>query len=269
MQSRCRNMQHDLFSDELINRLAVARRVVVLTGAGVSAESDIPTFRDVGGIWSRFRPEELANVDAFLANPSLVQGWYRERKRIATEAEPNAGHHALVRFETLFDDFTLVTQNVDNLHQRAGSRKIIELHGNISRSYCIDCKLRYDGDSEHSDLPESQDAPIHCPVCKGLIRPDVVWFGEMLPARAIEQALLAALPASVCLSIGTSAVVYPAADIPLVARDAGAFVAEINIEPSAIATMLDETILGSSANVLPVLVDAVREARQSMKKYAT
>lgn len=261
-------MQNNPFSAELVDRLAVARRVVVLTGAGVSAESNIPTFRDVGGLWAKFRPEELANVNAFLANPSLVQGWYRERKRIATEAEPNAGHHALAGFEALFDDFALVTQNVDNLHQRAGSRKIIELHGNITRSYCIDCKLKHDEDDSRTVLPEGH-ASICCPACNGLIRPDVVWFGEMLPAHAIENALLAARRASVCLSIGTSAVVYPAADIPLVAREAGAYVAEINIEPSAIAAMLDESVIGSSGNVLPVLVDAVREARRSMKKYAT
>jgi NAD-dependent deacetylase len=125
--------------EKLISRLARARRVVVLTGAGISAESGVPTFRDPGGLWQKFKPEELANVEAFLRNPELVQGWYRHRRAIVRDVHPNPGHDALARLQEMVPEFTLVTQNVDNLHQRAGSRDVIELHGNITRSYCIDC----------------------------------------------------------------------------------------------------------------------------------
>ena len=260
-------MQGEPFSDELTKRLARARSVVVLTGAGISAESGIATFRDAGGIWSKFRPEELANVEAFLANPDLVQGWYRERKRIASEAQPNPGHEALVTLEAEVEDFTLITQNVDNLHRRAGSQNVVELHGNITRSYCIDCNASYEEQGEQSE--PDLNAAARCEDCGGLIRPDVVWFGELLPADAIEQAFQAARRASVCLSIGTSAVVYPAADVPLAARTNGAYVAEINVEPSAIAAMLNETVLGRSGKVLPCLADAALQARQSMNQQAS
>ena len=246
------------FSDTLVSRLARARRVAVLTGAGVSAESGIATFRDVGGMWTKFKPEELANVNAFLSNPELVQGWYAERRRIATEAEPNQGHIALARLEEMIPDFTLVTQNVDGLHARAGSKNIIELHGNITRNYCIDCNLPFD-----EDVKTEQDGRLTC-ACDGLIRPDVVWFGEMLPAGAIEEAFRVAQRADVVLSIGTSAVVYPAADVPLVARDNGAYVAEINIETSAIGHLLNETVLGPSGTVLPSLIEAVEAEKRTV-----
>ena len=248
------------YSDILVSRLAKARRVAVLTGAGVSAESGIATFRDPGGIWARFKPEELANVEAFLGNPDLVQSWYAERRRIAAEARPNPGHEALAKLESLITEFTLVTQNVDGLHARAGSENIIELHGNITRSYCIDCKLPFtemDASAGKESAEEDQKRPLTCTSCNGLIRPDVVWFGEMLPEHAIEKAFQAARRANVVLSIGTSAVVYPAADVPLVARDNGAYVAEINIETSAIGHLLNETVLGSSGTVLPALVESV------------
>lgn len=241
------------FTDTLVERLARAKRIGVLTGAGISAESGIATFRDVGGMWEKFRPEELANVNAFLSNPDLVQRWYQERRRIANEAEPNAGHLALVDLEGMVSEFTLVTQNVDNLHARAGSENILELHGNITRNYCIEC-----GALAPSDFAVVEQAPVTCTTCSGLIRPDVVWFGEMLPEGAIERAFDAARRADVFLSIGTSAVVYPAADVPLVARDNGAYVAEINIEKSAIGHMLNETVLGSSGTVLPALIAAVK-----------
>lgn len=248
-------MPEALFSDTLVQRLTQARRVAILTGAGISAESGIPTFRDAGGIWSAFRPEELASVDAFLKNPDLVQRWYQERRRVATSAQPNAGHEALVALEKLVPDFVLITQNVDDLHTRAGSKNIIELHGNITRNYCIDCTWPV----QEVD-PVAEGDPFVCTSCGGMIRPDVVWFGEMLPARAIEAAFQAAKRADVFLSIGTSAVVYPAADIPLVARDNGAYVAEINIQSSAIAHLLNETVLGPSGTVLPSLVESVRAA---------
>jgi NAD-dependent deacetylase len=234
----------------LVHRLSIAGRVVALTGAGVSAESGIPTFRDPGGLWEQFRPEELANVNAFMANPDLVQGWYRHRRTVARECAPNPAHVALRDLEDLVEDFTLVTQNVDDLHRRAGSRNILELHGNIMRGYCIAC-----------GRPEMEAA--RCPECGGLIRPDVVWFGEMLPIDTLEAASRAADRAEVFLCIGTSALVYPAAGLPLAARRAGAYVAEFNVQPSAIAGDVDEVILGPAGETLPRLVSAVREARRS------
>ncbi len=246
------------FSETLVQRLAVARRVAVLTGAGISAESGIPTFREIGGIWEKFRPEELANVDAFLKNPDLVQRWYRERRRIASAASPNAGHRALVSLEEIVPEFTLITQNVDDLHTRAGSKNIIELHGNVTRNYCIDCNKP----AREAELAP-EDKIFACSACGGLIRPDVVWFGEMLPPRAIEEAFLVARRADVFLSIGTSAVVHPAADIPLVARDNGAYVAEINIESSAIGHLINETVLGPSGTVLSSLLESVLDTRRA------
>jgi NAD-dependent deacetylase len=245
------------FSTALVERLASAERVAVLTGAGVSAESGITTFRDPGGLWQQFRPEELANFDAFIRNPALVQGWYAYRRKIALEKAPNPGHHALARMEELYDDFTLVTQNVDNLHRRAGSRHILELHGNIIRNYCVDCR-RPAADTE---IDGHDDGEVMRCLCSGPIRPDVVWFGEMLPAATLQEAAEAAGRCEVFLSIGTSAIVYPAAQIPLIAIDSGAYVAEINIEPSALAGVMSEVILGPSGVVLPALLAAVK-ARQ-------
>jgi NAD-dependent deacetylase len=244
------------FSATLVQRLSQARRVAVLTGAGISAESGVPTFRDPGGLWEQFRPEELANVRAFLHNPSLVQGWYAHRRNVAQRAAPNAGHHALVVLEARTPDFTLITQNVDGLHQRAGSRNIVELHGNLTRNYCIDCR---------TPVPEAladalaDGAPHRCNACGGYIRPDVVWFGEPLPEEALERAQAAALRAEVFLTIGTSAQVWPAAEVPLLARRWGAYVAEINLQPSALAAEVNEVVLGPAGVVLPQLLASLEE----------
>lgn len=251
-------MAHRSFSDELVARLARAQRVAVLTGAGISAESGIPTFRDPGGLWQRFKPEELANVQAFLRNPQLVQSWYAHRRSVAHDTTPNPGHIALAALEKVIPNFLLITQNVDNLHQRAGNTRLAELHGNITRSYCIDCGKQAD---EAALEPLAAGAPARCAACNGYIRPDVVWFGEMLPADAVERAYRAARQADVFLSIGTSAVVYPAARIPLVAREQGAYVAEINIEASAIAEYMDEVVLGKAGEVLPKLIEALQAER--------
>ncbi len=250
------------FTEELVERLARARRVAALTGAGVSAESGIPTFRDPGGLWQRFRPEELANVQAFLNNPELVQGWYAHRRSVALEKAPNAGHQALAALETLVPDFLLITQNVDNLHQRAGNRNVAELHGNITQSYCIDCRRTA---TEQDMQPLASGTPARCPACDGYIRPDVVWFGELLPEGVMERAGAAAQRADVFLSVGTSAVVYPAAGLPVLAREAGAYVAEVNIAASAIARHVDEVVLGKAGEVLPRLVEAVRQAIEKRK----
>jgi NAD-dependent deacetylase len=246
------------FTSELTRRLSEAEHVTVLTGAGISAESGVPTFRDEGGLWQQFKPEELANVNAFLQNPRLVQGWYAHRKAVINETRPNPGHYALVDLENLIPDFTLVTQNVDNLHRRAGSRNVVELHGNIMRSYCIRCKKEA---TEGEMAPIADGMPAVCSECGGLIRPDVVWFGEFLPEGAMAKATDAAYRSDVFLSIGTSAIVYPAAGIPGIAAGAGAYLVEINVQPSAIADSCDEVILGKAGEVLPQLVEAVRALR--------
>ena len=239
------------FSDTLVRRLRQARRVAVLTGAGVSAESGVPTFRDPEGIWERFRPEELANVEAFLANPELVQGWYAHRRAVVEDVAPNAGHRALAELEAWQTarggDFLLATQNVDGLHVRAGSEAVVELHGSLLRSYCLAC-------GAPADEAATADGPLTCRACGGLVRPDVVWFGEVLPEAALARAQEAAALADVYLSVGTSAVVYPAAGLPLLARQAGAYVAEVNPTPSDIAGRMSEQVRGTAGAVLPELV---------------
>lgn len=243
------------FSDDLVDRLADAERVAVLTGAGISAESGIPTFRDPGGMWEEFDPQELANVEAFLDNPNLVQGWYRHRRQLVEEAEPNDGHRALAELETHVADVSVITQNVDDLHNRAGSSTVIELHGNITHNYCMECERSAEAETVDAAIQEGE--PARCPDCSGLIRPDVVWFGEMLPPDAIEQANAATEQADVFLSVGTSAVVYPAARLPVVAREHGAYVAEVNPDTTGVTSDVDESVRGAAGEVLPALVDAV------------
>ncbi|MEL6615566.1 MAG: NAD-dependent deacylase, partial [Bacteroidota bacterium] len=238
-----------------------AEVVAVLTGAGISAESGVPTVRDPDGLWQRFRPEELANVEAFLGNPVLVQGWYAHRREVVERVEPNTGHVALAELERLVvargGAFHLTTQNVDGLHARAGSEHLVEVHGSLLRSYCIDCERPASGEETEAI---ARGEPAGCVGCGGLVRPDVVWFGEMLPEAAIREAEHAALSADVYLSIGTSGVVFPAAGLPLAAKATGAYVAEVNPEPSDLARGFDETVRGKAGAVLPALLDAVRRA---------
>jgi len=204
-------------SNSLESLLGRADSICVLTGAGISAESGVATFRGTDGLWAKMKPEELANFDAFMRNPELVWEWYRHRRQIVHDVRPNPGHEALVRMERVTSDFTLVTQNVDNLHRRAGSRHVLELHGNIERSYCISCGT-YADDVE---VGEEKRVPL-CTHCGGMLRPDVVWFGEMLPHEEFEEAEQAARRCQLFLCVGTSAVVYPAAGLPLIARGGGA-----------------------------------------------
>ncbi|MEM6326427.1 MAG: NAD-dependent deacylase [Bacteroidota bacterium] len=249
-----------MVSSALVQRIAEAERVAVLTGAGISAESGVPTFRDPDGLWQRFRPEELANVKAFLRNPVLVQGWYAHRRAVVETVQPNAGHRALADLESWMTarggSFHLATQNVDGLHRRAGSQAVVELHGSLVRSYCMDCERP----ASREELAGIEDGePALCPACGGLLRPDVVWFGERLPERALREAETAALGADVYLSVGTSGVVFPAAGLPLAAKATGAYVAEVNPQPSEIARQLDEQVPGRAGEVLAALVAAVRE----------
>jgi NAD-dependent deacetylase len=240
-------------SSRLIAMLRSARAVAVLTGAGVSAESGVPTFRGENGLWRKFRPEELANFEAFIRNPQLVWEWYKERKRVIQRIQPNPGHIALAELEKLFPDFSITTQNIDNLHRRAGSKKVFELHGNIERNYCVQCRA----DVSNEKVLQTDDVP-RCEKCGGLIRPDVVWFGELLPSDEWESAETAARHADVYFSIGTSAIVYPAASLPLIAKRAGAFLVEINPEETALTPGADEFIEGNSGAVLPQIVEALK-----------
>jgi NAD-dependent deacetylase len=241
------------FSPELINRLRKAGRVAVLTGAGVSAESGIPTFRGDDGLWKKFKPEELASIDAFMANPSLVWEWYAARRHVIHEKAPNAGHEALAEMEALFPKFTLITQNVDGMHQRAGSRHVLEMHGNILFSRCVRCGKK----TNEMKMDEDGKVPF-CP-CGGRMRPDVVWFGEALPRDVLFRAVEAAEHCDVFFSVGTSGVVDPAASLPLAAEQAGAYVVEINTERTGISELVDETLLGRSGEVLPALVARLRK----------
>ena len=246
-----------IISNKLRSLLQRVESVCVLTGAGISAESGVATFRGVDGLWSKLKPEELANFDAFMRNPELVWEWYNYRRQIVHDVKPNPAHYALVRLEQLVKECTLVTQNIDNLHYRAGNKRVLELHGNIERSYCIDCRKFV----KNVDITLEKKAP-RCSSCNGLIRPDVVWFGEMLPEGVFEAATEAARQCELFLTIGTSAVVYPAAGLPMTARNQGAYVVEVNTEPTEISHTINETILGKAGEVLPQLITIVEEPRK-------
>ena len=225
-----------------------ARHVCVLTGAGVSAESGVPTFREAqDGLWAKYRPEELATPEAFLADPVLVWRWYRWRRDMVADARPNAGHLALARLADLVPRLTLVTQNVDNLHQRAGNRGVIEFHGNIFADRCFN-----DGSLQVAD--EGTAAPV-CPDCGGHLRPGVVWFGEAIPEDALDRSCAAAADCDVFLSVGTSSLVYPAAGLADVAQQNGAVTVEVNPNPTAQAGHFDFALAGNSGTVLPELVE--------------
>jgi NAD-dependent deacetylase len=246
-----------LFSSRLLTALHTAHTVTAFTGAGVSAESGVPTFRGTDGIWKKFKPEELATIDAFMRNPELVWEWYAHRKKIIDGIEPNPGHVALARMEKLFPAFAVITQNIDNLHRRAGSTIVHELHGNIERNYCITCGTPYGKDA----VADQQGAP-RCTSCGGLIRPDVVWFGEMLPEDEWESSVRAAESADVFLSIGTSGVVFPAASLPMMAKQAGAYLVEINPEETPLTERADEFVKGPSGQLLPMLLEQMEIVRQ-------
>ncbi len=239
--------------DDLASAMRQARRIVVLTGAGVSAESGVPTFRDAQtGLWAQYDPAQLATPEAFRSDPELVWGWYLWRRELTRKAEPNPGHGALARLQGLVDELVLVTQNVDGLHARAGSRDVIELHGNIMRTVCFRCGME-DGREVHLD-----DGVPRCGACDGMLRPDVVWFGEPLPMDALTRAAEAARAADVFLSIGTSSLVYPAAGLPYEALTAGVPVVEVNPVPTALSARATWTLRGPSGSVLPRLVAVVR-----------
>ena len=236
--------------DVLVTALRDARHVCVLTGAGVSAESGVPTFREAqDGFWSRYDPQDLATPEAFLADPALVWRWYRWRRELVAEAQPNPGHHAIARLGELVPRFSLVTQNVDNLHQRAGSQGVIEFHGNIFEDRCYTEGTAHVGD-------DSLDVPT-CPDCGANLRPGVIWFGEAIPEHALNESCAAAADCDVFLSVGTSSVVYPAAGLADLAKDNGALVIEINPNPTTSASIFDFAIAEKSGVILPELVESL------------
>ncbi len=235
----------------LISTLKNADKVLVLTGAGMSAESGVPTFRDAqSGMWEKFKPEDLATPQAFRNNPQLVWDWYADRRNNIREVSPHAGHVALVEMEQYFESFLLVTQNVDSLHQQAGSSEVIELHGNIMRSICSETGLQIDDKWIESNPGRPPVSPHHR---HGLARPGVVWFGEELPAGSMNRAMAEAYSCDVCFSIGTSTLVQPAASLPFVALEAGAVVIEINPVPTSLSSKVHFSLQATAAKALTAI----------------
>lgn len=244
-------------------KLATAPSVVIFTGAGVSRESGVPTFRDaLEGLWAQYDPTQLATPEAFRSNPKLVWDFYQFRRELVSQTQPNAGHYALAELESLLPKVVLVTQNIDQHHQSAGSRNIINLHGDLFAFKCAaDCQGSPTPIDPKSLAPLAPDAtqPPLCPHCKeAWARPDVVWFNESLPATDLRRAFAEAETCGVMLVIGTSAAVYPAAWLPLKAAEKGATVIEINPNPSELSPMMDIRLEGPSAEILPQLLTAIK-----------
>jgi len=229
-----------------------AEKLLVFTGAGISKESGVPTFREADGLWEKFKAEDFATPDAFKRNPREVWKWYRERRALALKVKPNPGHYAVARFEEAHEDFLVATQNIDNLHTRAGSKNVIELHGNIMHSYCMKCSHKVD----ESETELEGDVPT-CPKegCNGLMRPKVVWFGEQLDPHDLERSFQFASECDCCIVIGTSGLVYPAAQIPFLARRNDATIIDVNPEPSAITPIADYFLAGPAGQIMPQLVE--------------
>lgn len=242
------------FPSEIIEILKSSQRVAALTGAGISAESGVPTFREAQtGLWSHFDPAELATPQAFHQNPKLVWEWYNWRRDLISRSHPNPGHYALVEMEKIFSEFTLITQNVDGLHRIAGSHATIELHGDISRTKCsFENQII-------SDWPETDAIPPNCPHCGELLRPDVVWFGESLPTEPLEAAFEAASSCQVFLSIGTSALVEPAASLPFVALRNEAAIIEINPQETPLTPLASYSYHHPAGEALPELVSEMKK----------
>jgi len=260
-----------------------AQRLSILTGAGVSAESGIPTFRGKDGLWNKYNLTELATLYAFEEDPLRVWKWYLWRMRLIASARPNAGHRAIAEMEKLFPNFLLITQNVDGLHRRAGSRKLVELHGNIFEGKCRSCSKHYSEEELSRIFPladknylrelseeefkerilnglKERELP-ECFICGSLVGPGVVWFGESLPENALSQAFKAAENCDVFFSVGTSALVQPAASLPLIAKRQGAILVEVNPEETPISSYCDFTFRAPSSEVLSEIVLRLKEQR--------
>jgi len=234
---------------KLRSLLVPATRVVVFTGAGVSAESGIATFRGAQALWSNFRVEDYATPQAFSADPRKVWEWYNWRRSEILKTGPNPGHQAIFEFERFFKDFTLVTQNVDGLHDQAGNRKILKLHGDIWETRCSLC-----GHSVVDRQAREEPLPPLC-LCGGRMRPGVVWFGEFLPENIYERAVSSAVSSELFFTVGTSAEVYPAAALPSLAKQSGAYLVQVNVERTSATDFADEVLLGKSGEVLPQILE--------------
>ena len=256
--------RHPNTFDSAADLLATAAQVVVFTGAGMSAESGIPTFRDAQtGLWEQFDPEQLATPAAFRADKALVWGWYRWRMTLVERAQPNAGHLAISALERIKPGVVVVTQNVDDLHERAGSSDVVHLHGSLFALRCFACARPYDGEgATPADGPAALRAePPSCRHCGGPIRPGVVWFGESLPVDAWERAECLMEQCDVLLVVGTSGVVQPAASLPRLAKRYGKPIIEINPQDSELTEMADLVCKAKAADALPDIVAAMRKPR--------
>ncbi len=234
--------------EEVRERLERARRPVALTGAGISAESGVPTFRGKDGLWRNYRAEELATPEAFRKDPKLVWEFYEWRRGLLSKVKPNRGHYALAELEKKKEEFAIITQNVDGLHSLAGSRNVVELHGNIWVVRCAVC-----GKEKEDRTVPMEEIPPRCS-CGGLLRPGVVWFGEMLPVDALNKTYELLENTDLMLVIGTSGVVQPAASFATMAKQRGAFVVEINLERTPVSSFMDVVINGRAGDILPQIV---------------
>ena len=236
---------------QLAEKIVNCNKLLVFTGAGISAASGVPTFRDPGGLWDKYSPEELANEEAFRRDPELVWSWYQWRRGLIKECSPNPGHTAIAQLESMVPEFLLVTQNVDGLHQAAGSKNIRCLHGDIFVNRCLDCK-----NITSRDLLD-KEKPVKCEQCDSLYRPGVVWFGESLDSETLNHAWKSAENCDLFLSVGTAANVQPAAVLISVAKQAGAYVVEINPGGSQATEIVDLAFDQASEEVLPALLDLI------------
>lgn len=232
----------------LKERLAVARSITILTGAGISADSGVPTFRGAEGLWRNFLAEDLATPEAFDRDPRLVWEWYNWRRELIATKKPNPAHDAIAELERRCAQFWLITQNVDGLHRTAGSQRLSEIHGNIWMVRCTAC----------GQVTENRDVPIQilpiCRDCRNLLRPHIVWFGESLAEEDLQRSYTALQASDLCLVIGTSGVVYPAAGFASIAKEAGAFVAEINLDPTPQTDLVDLSLQGRAKDIVPLLL---------------
>jgi len=243
-------MIYERVTEELRERFREAWAVAVLTGAGVSAESGVPTFRGGGGapVWRGLPAEKIATPEMLRADPVTFWQWYAYRREVIERAEPNPAHRAIAAWERHFERLTVITQNVDGLHQRAGSRNVLEVHGSLWRVRCTHCGVRRE--DRRVPLPE---IPPRCPACGGILRPDVVLFGEAVPEEIFSQAVAATATCDLLLVVGTSAVVFPTATLPVLAKHNRAFVIEVNPEVTPVTEIADVTLLGRAGEILPRL----------------
>jgi NAD-dependent deacetylase len=233
---------------EARSRIASARAITILTGAGISADSGVPTFRGADGLWRNFRAEDLATPEAFERDPRLVWEWYNWRREILATKRPNEAHHALVRLEERAKDFHLITQNVDGLHRLAGSRNMSELHGDIWKARCTSCRV----------VADNREVPLellpHCHTCDGLLRPHIVWFGEALDEQVLANSFQAVESCDVMIIVGTSGLVYPAAMLTPAAKANNAFVIEINLDPTPHSSVVSLSLQGRAKDIVPLLL---------------